>query len=783
MAKTTLGSLNFNIVAKTKGFVADLNKAKRKLNAFGRSANSIGKSVGIGLGVPLATIGATSVKTFASFEQSMAKVKAISGATIKEFSELSKSAKLLGATTRFTSSEVAELQLNFSKLGLTPEQINKVTASTLDLALATGEDLAQSAMVGASTMKGFGLEASEMGRITDVMAKSFSSSALDLEKFSVGMRNAQVSGRLAGFSLQETTALLATLVDTGADASKAGTDLRTIFLAMSDKGMTFKEMLDKVNSSANRNATATELVKKRASGALNVLAENAENLGTLTDSFNNSAGSAKEMADIMDNTLQGSFFKLKSAVEAVQIQLGVLNEKFMKPFVDRIASFVSVNRDAIASFMAFVLPLMAVGVALSGLVFIAGQLAFAFANILPMLLSIGGVLAGVFALASLKFIALGVAIGVVVVELVKFIGTFMTAREAMIAGVRTMEVLVFSIKKLGQALVLIVKLFINFVKVTLSIFTPLIRAINGLGEALMGAFTLDPSQIMEGVKAFNKALIDGITLADARKASEKLSKDFIEDGKKLFFGAGKELGESNAEGIVQGTADTIAKLKSTLQNSFLGINPDGKDDNPEGIFSQMKRHGISALQAIGEETKVVGEDMKSIMQNVSDGMTDSIQEFVNTGKLSFRSLVTDILGQLQKLIIQRAIVNPLIGAFTSAIFGGVSNAGASGAGSMGMTDLASSFSLDGMARNGGNLKAGGNYLVGEAGAELFVPRTSGTVIPNHELGGGSGGVTVNFNVQATDANSFDNQLAQRQNMIVGMIDQAFNRQGRHGINA
>ena len=427
MAKTTLGSLNFNIVAKTKGFVADLNKAKRKLNAFGRSANSIGKSVGIGLGVPLATIGATSVRTFASFEQSMAKVKAISGATIKEFAELSKTAKLLGATTRFTSSEVAELQLNFSKLGLTPEQIDKVTASTLDLALATGEDLAESARVSASTMKGFGLEASEMGTITDVMAKSFSSSALDLERFSVGMRNAQVSSRLAGFSLQETTAMLATLVDTGADASKSGTDLRTIFLTMAEKGMTFKEMLDKVNNSSNRNATALDLVGKRAQGALVTLSENVDNLGSLTDSFNNSGGSAKEMADIMDNTLQGSFFKLKSAIEAVQIQLGVLNEKFMKPFVDRLASFVSVNRDAIASFMAFVLPLMAVGVALAGLVFIAGQLAFAFANILPILLSIGGVIAGVFTVASLKFIALGVAIGVVVVELVKFIGTFMTA--------------------------------------------------------------------------------------------------------------------------------------------------------------------------------------------------------------------------------------------------------------------------------------------------------------------------------------------------------------------
>ena len=779
MAKTTLGSLNFNIVAKTKGFVADLNKAKRKLNAFGRSANSIGKSVGIGLGVPLATIGATSVRTFASFEQSMAKVKAISGATIKEFSELSKSAKLLGATTRFTSSEVAELQLNFSKLGLTPEQINKVTASTLDLALATGEDLAESARVSASTMKGFGLEASEMGTITDVMAKSFSSSALDLERFSVGMRNAQVSSRLAGFSLQETTAMLATLVDTGADASKSGTDLRTIFLTMAEKGMTFKEMLDKVNNSSNKNATALELVGKRAQGALVTLSENVDNLDMLTDSFNNSAGSAKEMADIMDNTLQGSFFKLKSAIEAVQIQLGVLNEKYMKPFVDTIATFVSVNRDAIASFMAFVLPLMAVAVALSGLVFIAGQLAFAFANILPILLSIGAVIAGAFSLASLKFIAIGVAIGVVVFELIKFIGTFMTAKDAMVMAVRAVEITIFTIKKLGQALVLIVKLFINFVKVTIGIFTPLIRAINGLGQAIAGAFTLDPSKMMEGVKTFNKALIDGITLADARKASEKLSKDFIEDGKKLFVGAGKELGESNAEGIVEGTVDTINKLKSKLQNTFKTINPDGKDENPEGIFSQMKRHGISALQAIGEETKIVGEDMKSIMQNVSDGMTDSIQEFVNTGKLSFRSLVTDILGQLQRLIIQRAIVNPLLGAFTSALFGGISNAGAGGAGTMGMTDLPS---IDGFARNGGNLKAGGNYLVGEAGAELFVPRTSGTVIPNHDLGVGSGGVTVNFNVQATDANSFDNQLAQRQNMIVGMIDQAFHRQGKVGIN-
>ena len=95
---------------------------------------------------------------------------------------------------------------------------------------------------------------------------------------------------------------------------------------------------------------------------------------------------------------------------------------------------------------------------------------------------------------------------------------------------------------------------------------------------------------------------------------------------------------------------------------------------------------------------------------------------------------------------------------------------------MGFTDLPK---IDGFARNGGTVQAGNTYMVGEAGAELFVPRTSGTVIPNHQLGGG--GVNVTFNVEATDAQSFDSQLGQRSNMIVGMIQEAMNRQGKAGI--
>jgi len=118
---------------------------------------------------------------------SLAKVQAVSGASASEFKSLSDSALKLGANTRYTAQQVAELQLNLSKLGFKADQINGTTESILQLALATGEDLGQSATVAASTMRGFGLEITDMQRIVDVMANSFSSSALDLEKFSTSM--------------------------------------------------------------------------------------------------------------------------------------------------------------------------------------------------------------------------------------------------------------------------------------------------------------------------------------------------------------------------------------------------------------------------------------------------------------------------------------------------------------------------------------------------------------------------------------------------------------------
>ena len=154
------------------------------------------------------TIGAA-LKTFKGFEFQMAKVRAITGASNTEFNKLNQSAQDLGRTTFFTAQHVAELQTNYGKLGFTTQEILDAQEATLDLATATGSDLARSATVAGSAVRGFGLDASETKRVVDVMAVAFTSSALDIEKWQTSMTKVAPIAKSAGFSIEDTAAIMA----------------------------------------------------------------------------------------------------------------------------------------------------------------------------------------------------------------------------------------------------------------------------------------------------------------------------------------------------------------------------------------------------------------------------------------------------------------------------------------------------------------------------------------------------------------------------------------------
>ena len=144
-------------------------------------------------------------------------------------------------------------------------------------------------------------------------------------------------------------------------------------------------------------------------------------------------------------------------------------------------------------------------------------------------------------------------------------------------------------------------------------------------------------------------------------------------------------------------------------------------------FFESVREGLDAA-GIGDFTKTLQEGFIKAGQLLEDALTDAVL----TGKLSFSSLADHIKKVLAKALIQKFITGPIMGL------------------------------IPGLAE-GGPATAGQPYVVGEEGPELFVPRGSGTVIPNDEMssgGGGLGGATnVTYNIQATDAQSFQQLVA------------------------
>ena len=249
------------------------------------------------------------------FDQATADLASILGVTTEQMADLTKQAMELGAATIFTAAQVSELQKEYAKLGFTQEEIKGVTEATLELAAATNSDLGQSATVVGSTLRAFGLDVSQTQRVVDVMAKSFSSSSLDMEKFTVAMRAVAPVAKNAGFNIEQTTSLLGTLTDAGIDASTAGTGLRNVFLELAKRGLTFDEAMSKINNSTDKNATSLALFGKRGAVVGTVLAENGVSADALTEKLNNAGGAAKEMADKQLNTLGGAVKLLQSAWE------------------------------------------------------------------------------------------------------------------------------------------------------------------------------------------------------------------------------------------------------------------------------------------------------------------------------------------------------------------------------------------------------------------------------------------------------------------------------------
>ena len=225
----------------------------------------------------------------------------------------------------------------------------------------------------------------------------------------------------------------------------------------------------------------------------------------------------------------------------------------------------------------------------------------------------------------------------------------------------------------------------------------------------------------------------------AAKAQEEMNKKFME-----AFNLNQIEESHNAMHDMMNTVASDAEEARASWKDFAG----GFKDS---LLTQSK--AIDLLHT-------AGADMFS-------GLTDSITDFVMTGKINFKDFANDVIRSLVRIASQALIT----WAFTTAV-----NAMAGG-GTGWISTIGTIFG--GKKQHGGAVSKNKSYMVGEEGAEMFIPNTAGNIVPNNQMGAAVGGeVTVNFNISTVDADSFDDLLLSRKGLIIGTIQQAFRQQGR-----
>ena len=281
--------------------------------------------------------------TIRDFDQAQANLSSVLDVNIDKMGALTEQSKRLGETTEFTATAVAGLQLAFAKLGFTEKEIQNVTEATLQLASAAGTDLENAATIVGSTIRAFNLDTSETQRIVDVMAQSFSSSSLDIEKFKTSMAAVAPVAAAMGVSVERTTALIGTLTDAGIDASTAGSGLRNLFLGAKQAGLTLDEALDQIRNSTDKVGASFALFGKRGATLGVVLAENGVTTDRLTDKLENAGGAAEAMATKQLDTLGGSIKLLVSAWEGWILRLNESSGagKFLQGVIEFLAKNLS----------------------------------------------------------------------------------------------------------------------------------------------------------------------------------------------------------------------------------------------------------------------------------------------------------------------------------------------------------------------------------------------------------------------------------------------------------
>lgn len=344
-------------------FLDETATATDKASALGSAMQNIGVGLTTTVTAPLVGLGAAAVKTAADFEQSMAQVAAVAGLdrTGAEFEALSDKAKQMGADTKFSASEAADAFNYMAMAGWDASQMMDGIAGIMDLAAASGEDLALTSDIVTDALTGFGLAAADSGHFADVLAAASNSANTNVSMLGESFKYvAPVAGSL-GFSIEDVSVALGLMANSGIKASQAGTSLRSLFTNLVRPTGQAEEAIDALGISVtNMDGTMKPLNQimlelrdtfggltdaqkaqyaamlagqEGMSGFLAIVNASDADFQKLAENINNADGTAQDMAATMMDTTEGAIEQLRGALESLAIEFGEVLIPMVTDFV------------------------------------------------------------------------------------------------------------------------------------------------------------------------------------------------------------------------------------------------------------------------------------------------------------------------------------------------------------------------------------------------------------------------------------------------------------------
>jgi TP901 family phage tail tape measure protein len=601
-----------------------------KVGSLGSAFKSIGSSMTKYLTVPIAGAGAAVVGVAAKFESAMSEVAAISGATGEDFQALTDKAKEMGATTKFSASESAAALKYMAMAGWDTNDMLNGLDGVMQLAAASGEDLASTSDIVTDAMTAFGLSADQSTRFADVLAqtanRSNTSVALMGETFKYV---APVAGAL-GYSIEDASVAIGLMANSGIKGSQAGTSLKNVLTNLAKPTDQVQAYMDKLNISLTDSAgnvkplnkllnemrdgfnglTEAEKAeyaagiagKEGMSGLLAIVNASQTDFDNLTESINNSSGAAKNVSDVMMDNLGGQLTILKSTLESIAISFGDILLPVVKKVVSKLQEFADKINNLDESQKQTIVRIVEVVASIGPVLLVLGKLFTAVSSVMniastakTVFSTLGTVISGIGA----PILAIIAVIGTLVAAFKHLWDTneeFRASITAIWDGIKTkfeefgqgivdrLNELGFSFKDITEVLSAIWNGFCDALApvfeaafgVISSVLGTVLDVLTGLFDVFAGIFTGDWNRVWNGIKEVFSGIWNGIKgiFSSVLGAIKGVVNTFLG-----WFGTSwdtlwtdvKNFFSNTWDSIVSGISSAVSKVIDAVKNLATGI--------------------------------------------------------------------------------------------------------------------------------------------------------------------------------------------------------------------